>query len=379
MRTMPVEKGTALKLGDLMGTLKSVRKLGFVVFWDGRTIKLELDENATVLDLRRAIQERTKVRRSRQQLRPADDAVAKRTAVKLGLTIDATKLKDLKLNQNCRLILEGEADDGDFFDPSATQTERDEVRRAAESAAGAAPERFRDKPPLERAAHYRDEGNAAFGAGRPEKACEFYTQAINAVGSRAGRGDDNLGGKCLSNRAACYLKLKRYAEAAWDAERAIELNRAWAKPYGRLGQAMLMLRKYDEAAEAYERGLAACGEDGGLREGLDQAQAKGGDSSRAIERRERERCEAAERRKAFENAARLPVYRSPHNNDGKKLSNGFESIGMQGGVVDGSNVAKFTAMTDLNRKRDRAEKEKREAERELTAHKVCAAKACART
>ena len=92
-------------------------------------------------------------------------------------------------------------------------------------------------------------------------------------------------------------------------------------------------------------------------------------------RGERERCEAAERRKAFE-TPRLPVYCSPHNNDGKKLSNGFESIGTWS-VVDGSNVAKFTAMTDLNRKRDRAEKEKREAERELTARRCV--RSCART
>ena len=216
--------------------------------YGGRAHRLELDDNATVGDLRRAVQERTRVRRSRQALAPADPAVAARPEVRLGLTIDATKLKALKLNQNCRMTLGGEADDADrdIFDPQASTAERERAQAAREEAARRSqsePRRFRDLPQLERAQHYRDQGNEAFGAGFSQRAADLYTRAINAVGARAGRADGQLAEKCLSNRAACYLKLRRYAEAACDAQRATELNPSWAKPYNRLGQALLMLQR----------------------------------------------------------------------------------------------------------------------------------------
>lgn len=63
----------------------------------------------------------------------------------------------------------------------------------------------------------------------------------------------------FSNRAAAYTSNQELENAVRDAERAIELDPSAPKPYSRLGLAQFSLGRYEEAMQAYERGLAVEG------------------------------------------------------------------------------------------------------------------------
>ena len=74
----------------------------------------------------------------------------------------------------------------------------------------------------------------------------MYSQAI------AGEtGDHTLFG----NRAAAYLALGLYEEAAWDARKAAALAPDWPKAFYRLGCALLGLSQWEQAAQVLQQGL----------------------------------------------------------------------------------------------------------------------------
>ncbi|KAJ2562123.1 hypothetical protein GGH95_004684, partial [Coemansia sp. RSA 1836] len=60
----------------------------------------------------------------------------------------------------------------------------------------------------------------------------------------------------LSNRSAAAFALGKYAAAARDAARAIELRGAWGKAHFRRGEALLALGRVRDAYAAYRRALA---------------------------------------------------------------------------------------------------------------------------
>lgn len=64
----------------------------------------------------------------------------------------------------------------------------------------------------------------------------------------------------LSNRAAAYSSSNKHAEAAVDAENAIELDPTFAKAYSRLGLARYALGDAKAAMNAYKSGIDAEGE-----------------------------------------------------------------------------------------------------------------------
>lgn len=76
----------------------------------------------------------------------------------------------------------------------------------------------------------------------------------------------------FSNRSAAYLSKGDASSALSDGQRCIELKSDWAKGYTRKGAALHSLRRYDDAIEAYQAGLAIAPTDAGLQSGLAEVQ-----------------------------------------------------------------------------------------------------------
>lgn len=87
--------------------------------------------------------------------------------------------------------------------------------------------------------------------------------------------------RLLSNRAACHAGLGSHAAALADAQAAAVSDPGFAKVHSRAGSALVALRRYDEAAEAFQAALALDGSNEAARDGLAAAQRAGGESHRA--------------------------------------------------------------------------------------------------
>ncbi|KAF2197881.1 TPR-like protein [Delitschia confertaspora ATCC 74209] len=70
----------------------------------------------------------------------------------------------------------------------------------------------------------KEEGNAAFKAGRYQEAVDIYSQALEV--DPANKGTNS---KILQNRALCYIRLKNYSPAVADCTRALELDPSYTK------------------------------------------------------------------------------------------------------------------------------------------------------
>jgi stress-induced-phosphoprotein 1 len=105
-------------------------------------------------------------------------------------------------------------------------------------------------------------GNAAFAAGRFDKAVQHFSDAVALAP------DNHV---LYSNRSAAYASLHRYAEALADAESTVALKPDWTKGYSRLGVAHLGLGDHAKAVEAYEKGLSIEPSNEALKSGLAQA------------------------------------------------------------------------------------------------------------
>jgi len=89
-------------------------------------------------------------------------------------------------------------------------------------------------------------GNDAFKSGDYQQAAVLYTEALAL--------DDTVGA-LYSNRAACFLKLGRYAQARDDALKCTQLSPDFAKGHFRLALALQAEQKYEEACHAFNRTL----------------------------------------------------------------------------------------------------------------------------
>eukprot|EP00048_Salpingoeca_helianthica_P022418 m.18097 g.18097 ORF g.18097 m.18097 type:complete len:585 (-) comp7293_c0_seq1:25-1779(-) len=133
----------------------------------------------------------------------------------------------------------------------------------------------------------KDLGNKAFAAGKFAEAVEHFTEAIAL--------DSSLH-VLFSNRSACFTSLKKYDAALRDAEKTVSLKPDWSKGYSRLGAALHGLRRYQEAAEAYEKGLKIEPDNKALKDGLEQV-------NKQLKEREEESEEGAN---ALANAFKAP-------------------------------------------------------------------------
>ena len=113
------------------------------------------------------------------------------------------------------------------------------------------------------AASFKEQGNQFLQAKKFDEAIQAYTEAINI---------DPTDHVFFSNRSAAYLSKGDASSALADGQRCVELKKDWAKGYTRKGAALHALRRYDDAIQAYEEGLAIAPSDAGLQSGLSEVQ-----------------------------------------------------------------------------------------------------------
>ena len=98
---------------------------------------------------------------------------------------------------------------------------------------------------MSKANELKEKGNKEFQAGNYQRAADFYSQAIELQPDAV----------FLSNRAACYLGLKRFSEAVADAQRAVQADPLYPKSYVRGAQALTRLGRLQEAFDLVRRGI----------------------------------------------------------------------------------------------------------------------------
>jgi tetratricopeptide (TPR) repeat protein len=106
---------------------------------------------------------------------------------------------------------------------------------------------------LSQAQLWKDAGDRYYRSGSYASAIEEYSNAIACLSSGL---DQNLLYICYSNRSACFLQLKRYQEALYDAQQCVSIKPDWSKGYLRLGKSYYRLGKDSDAIAAYEQLLS---------------------------------------------------------------------------------------------------------------------------
>ncbi|XP_033098597.1 E3 ubiquitin-protein ligase CHIP-like isoform X2 [Anneissia japonica] len=90
----------------------------------------------------------------------------------------------------------------------------------------------------------KDQGNRFYSAKKFDEAISCYSKAIVKNQSYPA---------LFTNRALCYVKLKKWAEAAKDCRQAIEMDQTLVKGHFFLGQALLEKGMYDEAITSLKK------------------------------------------------------------------------------------------------------------------------------
>ncbi|KAL1665523.1 putative stress-induced protein STI1 [Schizophyllum commune] len=109
------------------------------------------------------------------------------------------------------------------------------------------------------------EGNSLMSAKKYDDAIEAYTKAIAL---------DPSNPVYYSNRAAAYSSKQDHLSAVGDAEMAISVDPKFIKAYHRLGHAQFCLGDFQQAADAFERGLKLDPSNASLKSGLQNAKAR---------------------------------------------------------------------------------------------------------
>lgn len=142
---------------------------------------------------------------------------------------------------------------GSSLGKNLTAAEREQMKTMMreQSAAASAAQRQAEQTVEGRAAarvdFKKNEGNTAFKAGNYQQAAVFYTEALSLDASLHA---------LYSNRAACFLKLGRYAQAREDATECVRLAPDFAKGHFRLALALQAEEKPGEACAAFNKVLA---------------------------------------------------------------------------------------------------------------------------
>ncbi|KAF9517087.1 hypothetical protein BS47DRAFT_1375789 [Hydnum rufescens UP504] len=102
----------------------------------------------------------------------------------------------------------------------------------------------------------KDEGNAAFKAGRHAEAVVRYTETLEAIGERPEEGEGGqLRALILSNRAAALLKIEKYQEALIDTSASLKIHPSYYKSIRTRARIRLALEEYEEAIEDFKSAL----------------------------------------------------------------------------------------------------------------------------
>ncbi|XP_028413211.1 E3 ubiquitin-protein ligase CHIP-like isoform X2 [Dendronephthya gigantea] len=125
----------------------------------------------------------------------------------------------------------------------------------------------------------KDRGNAHFSKKQYESAIDCYSKAILKSPDMA---------TLFTNRALCYLKLKKWDLACNDCRHALELDSNIVKGYYFLGQALLEQHLYDESIKYLQKALEAS---------KDQKRNFGDDISYSLRQAQKRRFQINEARK----------------------------------------------------------------------------------
>jgi len=112
---------------------------------------------------------------------------------------------------------------------------------------------------LEIADNVRQIGNKLFSAGDHANAVKKYEKALRYLNFCQGYDTEKIKAAkvpCLSNSAACYLKLNRNGEALEMCEKALLIEPQNVKVIYRKGQAQFNLKDYDESIKTLTEALA---------------------------------------------------------------------------------------------------------------------------
>merc|ERR550514_1499348 len=116
----------------------------------------------------------------------------------------------------------------------------------AASAAQVAAEQTAEGRHAARVDFKKKEGNARFKEANYQQAAVLYTEALAL---------DDQQHALYSNRAACFLKLGRYAQARDDAQACVRLAPEFARGHFRLALALQAEESYAEACAAFTKAL----------------------------------------------------------------------------------------------------------------------------
>lgn len=133
---------------------------------------------------------------------------------------------------------------------------------AATAAATASGPSEKDK---ERADELKAEGNRLILAKDYAGAIDAYTKAIDLAKDNA---------LYYGNRAAAFSQNGEHQKAVDDAKHAVEIDPSYSKGYSRMGLAYFGLEKYQDAVDAYEKGLALDPENKMMKSALETARSK---------------------------------------------------------------------------------------------------------
>lgn len=104
----------------------------------------------------------------------------------------------------------------------------------------------------EEAIRLKNEGSVAYSRGDFAAAIAHFTGAIEKLSPETEKEALKL---LYSNRSASYQSLKEYEKALEDGIKCVSLDSNWPKGYGRKGDALLALKRFGEAYNAYNAGL----------------------------------------------------------------------------------------------------------------------------
>jgi len=93
---------------------------------------------------------------------------------------------------------------------------------------------------------FKNDGNTAFQKGNNAEAIKLYSKAVEL---------DPKSHVYLTNRATAYAAMQDWDKALTDSNKAIALKDDWVKGWFRKGQALVGMKKYDEAVDAYKRAV----------------------------------------------------------------------------------------------------------------------------
>ncbi|CAE6468397.1 unnamed protein product [Rhizoctonia solani] len=121
------------------------------------------------------------------------------------------------------------------------------------------PPQVTDKNRSAHVSKFKDEGNAAYKAGKWAAAIQSYTMSANIAASRPNWEPHTLAREeistVLSNRSAAHLSAGDYIPALVDADVVISLRKPWTKGHFRKAKALVALQHYEEAKDAIAVGL----------------------------------------------------------------------------------------------------------------------------